>query len=180
MTHTNQINEGVVQSMRKAGIPQRLFDVTLNHFAHPQAHAMLDWVIAGSRADTNGLVFIGGHHDEQLACITARGLHLTSRTARVLPLVRYVDRRRDDREALEDYLAPASSILLTQCGPQSPREACPFTPRELLTVQTDIQEWFDQGIRVLLHFNLPITQSWFSPPFLQLVATHTSTVGATR
>lgn len=179
-SHRKQTDDAVARSLNKAGIRARYHHSTLTTVKHPEAVRLLDWVNKTSRTQVQeGFTFIGGNQMEDLAIIVARGMHLTGRACWVLPLLRFADLLKNDREYLTDRMDEAQVLVLTNAGPKEPGEVV-FERRELRFMEMLLDEWIADGNRLLLHSTLPMNAGWFSGDFLQRVAALNETITELR
>jgi hypothetical protein len=177
--HQKQTDDAVVRSLNAVGIRARYHRTTLAQSNHPEAKRLGEWVMTGSAQDAeSGWTFIGDNDVEDLAILVARGLHITGRKCQVMPLIRFYEWLDEDRSYLEDRLADATALLVTQAGPSEPGDIV-FSKRELRRIETRLDEWMAGRQRLLLHATLPVTGAgWFSTGFLQRVARRNETIGA--
>jgi hypothetical protein len=169
-SHKKQTDDGIIRSLNKAGIRHRYHRTMLADSQHKDAARILEWVNGASKEDmSKGWTFIGGNDVEDLAIITARGLHLTGRPCFVMTLLRFCSYMNEDASYLEERLGEVSTLLITHATPVKENDDV-FTRRELRQLQERMNEWMDDGNRLLIHGKLQLNSGWYSAEFLQRVA----------
>ncbi|QSY98677.1 hypothetical protein J2J97_31905 (plasmid) [Rhizobium bangladeshense] len=176
-SHQQQTDDGIIRSLDKAGIRARYHRMSLKDVQHRDTKRLEEWVLKTSTEELeHGFTFIGGNDLEDLAILVARGLHVTGRSACVMPMIRFCDWFHNDRDYLEERLDKATALLLTQVGPSEVGDEV-FSKRELRFMGTRIDEWISDRNRLLLHSKLPLQHSGLPGELLQRVAQLNETIG---
>lgn len=180
-SHEQQIIDDVMHSLKKAGIPDRFHSQRLTGNPEPLSGSLLKWLTTTSRDHPHrGLVLVGGDTIEDLTVLTARGLHITHRSTRVMTLVRFTELLTAERTYLEERISDASCLCILGAGPRhDDTEPC-FTHREKRRIEDRLGDWMAENNRLLIHTPKKGFGGWFSGDFVQRVAQATDTFEALK
>lgn len=167
--HRRQIDDGVQQSLLRAGIGRAFHRRSLTEL--PRGEQLAAWVRTEAKADLaagRGWTVQGtgiGAYDHVV--LLARAMHLSGMGVRVVPLRKLLKLIEVEAEDAEE-LAAAPALFVTDFVQHYGRGECPLSGLQLMDVETFLTARLDDGRPFFPQVSRPVEQAgWWSPSLAQ-------------
>lgn len=175
--HRRQIDDGIQASLRRAGIPSKLFRATLTSI--PEGDELVQWIKAEGRAffsEGGTFVFIGEPPAaDRAALLFGRALHLMGIGVRVVSVQTLVKALDGDDDDFIAKLDEAPVLVLTRFYSPEDADDRPFTRWQTMLVEDYLLERQSLGKGVVLHSYRPFgdmnAPNWWRRDFVHSMST---------
>ena len=180
-SHRRQIEEGVRQSLIKAGVPRPFHDRSLRDIEGGVPVA--DWIITeGKKVVRTGggfTLYASGRKASDLMILSARAYHINGVGSLLLDSVRLVKAITERDELLLERIDTARALFVHRFYFADGRDDQPFTAYQRAAVESLLIERWNRGAACFLNFDKRHDSRgspWWRPGFLDVMGSYNTTL----